>query len=151
VPATRLSDGLGLSLAHRLGLPCHYAPIAALTPLTCDEALLPATMEERHAGRQRVVAAGAVAGRGGAPCAPRPPAAFCSRIAATASCQAVLDVSHVCVRSLEQGAARQSGRVRVAFSDQPGRRVARPPAVGRSACCDRRAGPGSARSAGRGT
>jgi predicted Rossmann fold flavoprotein len=113
VPATG-SDGLGLSLAQRLGLPCHPT-YAALTPLTCDEAKLPAPWKsatlagvslpvrlKARWGTMRAEASGGFL--------------FTHR---GYSGPAVLDVSHVCVRSLEQGSGGTLARLQVAFTDIP--------------------------------
>ncbi len=91
VPATG-SDGAGLRFAERLGHTIH-PPYAALTPLTADPApfaslagvSLPVTIAARDAGRSAVATGGFLFTHRGY------------------SGPAVLDVSHLAVRSLERG------------------------------------------------
>jgi predicted Rossmann fold flavoprotein len=113
VPTTG-SDGLGLSLARQLGLPCH-ATYPALTPLTCDDTRLPGpwksatlagvSLPVRLRARWNSLRADATGGF-----------LFTHR---GYSGPAVLDVSHVCVRSLEQGTGGPLASLHVAFTDVP--------------------------------
>ena len=113
VPTTG-SDGTGLSLARQLGLPCHPT-YAALTPLTCDEAHLPEawkgaalaglSLPVRLRARWGALHAEATGGF-----------LFTHR---GYSGPSVLDVSHVCVRSLDHGTGGALASLQVAFSDLP--------------------------------
>jgi predicted Rossmann fold flavoprotein len=112
VPATG-SDGLGLSLARQLGLPCHPT-YAALTPLTCDDERMPGpwkaatlagiSLPVRVRARWNTLRADAAGGF-----------LFTHR---GYSGPAVLDVSHVCVRSLEQGTGDALASLQLAFTDR---------------------------------